>query len=58
MFKDAEKHITYTKLREYYDVICDNDELNKECKMNNRFLTNKEDCQYCQYNHICKEKDK
>ena len=30
---------------------------NKECKMNNRFLSIKKDCKECEYNHICKEKE-
>lgn len=29
----------------------------KECKMNNRFLSIKKDCEECEYNHICKEKE-
>lgn len=55
MLETVDKYMTISKWKENnYEVTI---EKNKECKMNNRFLTNKiENCEECQYYDICEDK--
>lgn len=54
MLETVDKYMTISKWKENnYEITVE-----KECKMNNRFLKNKINCNECQYNHICKEKEK